>query len=282
MGGHTTGDAIDAVEIDENTQPKASATPPASDQEPWSFGPKWTPVAKKAIELRYCLLPVLYTAMWMLKERGWPVIRHLAFEDPTNSKCWDEDRDFLFGEHLFVSPIIQPRVQRQKVHLPPGIWYYFWTGQPYEGEEFVNVMADQIPFFVRGGAVMNTFPIRQHTGEPIDEETLYVYYQLGATHSHHYEDSGEGTTDLFSLEVFETIGTEFACTINRVKSGDWSPISRKRKIYLVGFPTFARRCLVDGKEQPIKEIRLRDRTLYSLTTDYSFSTIVWHAKNGSE
>jgi alpha-glucosidase len=281
IGGHTTGDAIEVQEDTDNVQ-NSPVDPTVTDQEPWSFGPKWTPVAKKAIELRYCLLPVLYTAMWMLKDRGWPVIRHLAFEDPANPKLWDEERDFLFGEHILVSPIIQARVQRQKVHLPPGIWYYFWTGQPYEGEEFINVMADQIPFFVRGGAVMNTFPIRQHTGELIEEDTLYVYYKLGETTSHHYEDEGEGTHSSYGLEVFETIGTEFACTINRVKYGEWSPISRKRKIYLVGFPTFARRCLVDGKDHPIKEIRLRDRTLYSLTTDYSFTKIVWHAKNGSE
>jgi alpha-glucosidase len=282
MGSHATGDAIDPAETTDSAAVPPVEPLPVFDQEPWSFGAKWTPIAKKAIELRYCLLPVIYSAMWLLKQQGLPVIRHIAFEDPDNPKAWDEERDFLFGEHLLVSPVIQARVQRQKVHLPPGIWYYFWTGQAYQGEEFVNVMADQIPFFVRAGAVLNTFPTRQHTGEPIPEDTLYVYYNLGETLSHYYEDEGEGINPEHALEVFQTFGTEFAYTINRVKKGEWSPISRKRKIYLVGFPTFARRCLVDGKDHPIKEIRLRDRTLYSLTTDYSFSQIVWHAKNGLE
>ncbi|MBK6931411.1 MAG: hypothetical protein IPH12_11295 [Saprospirales bacterium] len=79
---------------------------------------------------------------------------------------------------MFISPVVQPKVQRQLVYLPKGNWYYFWTGQPAAGEMFVNVTPEQIPFFVREGAVLPTYPVLQYTGEkPVEELTLYVYFK---------------------------------------------------------------------------------------------------------
>jgi alpha-glucosidase len=275
MGQHTSGDSLPADE--------AMLTAPElhnSDQEPWSFGEKYTDWAKKAIELRYCLLPCLYSAMWLHTLDGTPVIRHLVFADAADPRLWDQERDFLFGEHLLVSPVIQAKVQRQGVYLPKGNWYYFWTGQPANGEVFVNVMPEQIPFFIREGAVLPVYPTRQHTGEAVDELTLYVYYKNGSETSHLYEDRGEGygyTTGEFCLKIFETLGNQHAFSLRQRKEGRFEPGYDKVKIYLVGFPEFVKKCTVDGQEIPIKEIRLRDRSLYTLNLSPDFQTIEWHS-----
>lgn len=273
IGKHEAGDALPTEE--------AELLDPAMhilDQEPWSFGDKWTDLAKKAIELRYCLLPCLYSAMWLHNLDGTPVIRHLAFADGLDPKLWEEDRDFLFGEHLLVSPIVQPKVQRQGVYLPKGNWYYFWTGQALNGEVFVNVMPDQIPFFVREGAVLPVYPTRQHTGEPIPELTLYVYYKNGLETSHLYEDAGEGyayKTGDFSLKIWETEGKTDAFTLRMRQEGAFVPDYQTIKIYLVGFPTYVKKCNVDGLEVPIKEIKLRERSLYTLKLAPGFEKIHW-------
>lgn len=274
MGGHASGDTLPADE--------AELTDPAlhvSDQEPWSFGEKWTDLAKKAIELRYCLLPCLYTAMWHNILDGTPVIRHLAFADADDPRLWEQERDFLFGEHIVVSPIIQPKTQRQSVYLPKGGWYNFWTGQTASGEVLVNAMPEQIPFFVREGAVLPVYPLRQWTGEkPVDELTLYVYYKNGLETSHLYEDAGEGygyRNREFSLKIFETEGKNGDFKLRQRKEGDFQPDYEKVKIYLVGFPEFVKKCAADGREVPIKEIRLRDRSLYTLTVAAEFEQIEW-------
>jgi len=273
IGKHAAGDAMPAEE--------AELIDPAlhiSDQEPWSFGEKWTDLAKKAIELRYCLLPCLYSAMWLHTLDGSPVLRHLAFADALDPKLWDVERDFLFGEHLLVSPVIQPKVQRQGVYLPNGNWYYFWTGQLGNGEIFVNVMPDQIPFFVREGAVLPVYPTHQHTGEPIEELTLYVYYKNGLETSHLYEDAGEGydyQAGIFSLKILETEGKNGTFTLRQRKEGEYRPAYEKVKIYLVGFPTFVKKCAADGVEIPIKEIKLRDRSLYTLNLKPDFEKVEW-------
>ena len=274
MGQHASGDSLPADE--------ALLTDPElhiSDQEPWSFGEKYTDWAKKAIELRYCLLPCLYTAMWLHTLDGTPVIRHLIFADAADPKFWEQERDFLFGEHILVSPVIQQKVQRQAVYLPKGNWYYFWTGQLGNGEIFVNVLQEQVPFFIREGAVLPIYPARQHTGEEITELTLYVYYKNGLETSHLYEDAGEGYTHLtgdFSLKIFETAGKNNHFTLRQRQEGAFQPVYTKVIIYFVGFPTYVKQCLVDGAEVPIKEIRLRDRSLYTLQIGPNFQTIEWH------
>ncbi|MBK9336854.1 MAG: glycoside hydrolase family 31 protein [Lewinellaceae bacterium] len=276
MGQHAGGDIV-VTEEAQLADPALHTT----DQEPWSFGEKWTALAKKAIELRYALLPCLYTAMWQNSQDGTPAIRHAAFADADDPKLWDSERDFLFGEHLLVSPVVQPKVQRQLIYLPKGNWYYFWTGQPAVGEMFVNIAPDQIPFFVRAGAVLPTYPVRRHTGEqPDDEITLYVYYKNGTETSRLYEDAGEGYAYReggYCLKTWTTAGDDRSCALRQQIDGEWQPLYGKVKIFLVGFPTYLRQCRVDGIEMPIKEIRLRDRALYALTVSPEFKHIEWNA-----
>ncbi len=276
MGQHAGGD----IAVTDEAQ-LADPELHTSDQEPWSFGEKWTALAKKAIELRYAMLPCLYTALWQNSRNGTPVLRHAAFADPDDPKLWDLERDFLFGEHLFVSPVVLPKLQRQLVYLPKGNWYYFWTGQPAQGEMFVNIMPEQIPFFVREGAVLPTYPVRQYTGEkPVDELTLYVYYKNGQETSRLYEDAGEGYAykdGVFCLKTWKTTGDAQSFALQQESEGDWNPPYDKVKIFLVGFPTYLRECTVDDTEIPIKEIRLRDRALYTLSVAPDFKNITWNA-----
>ncbi len=276
MGGHTAGDTaiMDEAQL-------ADPELHTSDREPWSFGDKTTELAKKAIDLRYALLPYIYTAFWQHAQDGTPVIRHSVFADANDPKLIDQERDFLFGEHLWVSPVVQPKQQRQMVNLPQGNWYYFWTGHPAAGEMFINLMPDQVPFFVREGAVMPVYPPRQWTGErPVEELTLYVYYKNGLETSHLYEDEGDGygyRSGEFCLKTFETEGKNGHYILRQSAEGQWNPPYKSVKIYLVGFPTYVKSCTVDGEEIPIKEIRLRDRSLYTLTAAPGFTTVEWHA-----
>ncbi|MDX1912277.1 MAG: glycoside hydrolase family 31 protein [Saprospiraceae bacterium] len=277
-GQHSGGDFLLEEESDHSHPGNEPVGQLPVSQEPWSFGVKWEQLAKKAIELRYCLLPCLYSAMWLHTLDGTPVLRHLAFADSTDPKLLETERDFLFGEHILVSPIVQSKIQRQGVYLPKGNWYYFWTGQPAAGELFISVIPEEIPFFVREGAVLPVYPNRQHTGEPVTELTLYVYYKNGLETSHLYEDAGEGYAHLageFCLKIFETEGKNGNFSLRQRKEGTFMPAYGKVKVYLVGFPAFVRKCMVDGAEIPIKEIKLRDRSLYTLTLQPNFEKVEW-------
>jgi alpha-glucosidase len=269
-GVHAAGDNLgDTLEADQIV-----------GREPWAFGERWTPIARKAIELRYRLLPMIYTAMWQHTTQGIPVLRHVSWANESDPRLWDHDRDFLFGEHLLVSPVVQPKTQRQMVYLPEGHWYYFWTGHTQTGEVFVNVIPDEIPMFIRAGAVLATYPTRQHVDEPMDELTLYAYYDTQKVTTQLYEDAGEGfdyQQDMYALSTFDTLGTATDFCLNRSVKGHWKSAYTHVKVYLIGFPTYVKTCTVDGVPQPIKEIRLRDRSLYTLTISPDFERIEWKA-----
>ena len=129
--------------------------------------------------------------------------------------------------------------------------------------------------------MLATYPVRQWTGErPVDELTLYVYYKNGRESSILYEDAGEGYDYLdgaFSLKTWIAMGENGHFSLEQQQDGTWMPPYQKVKIYLVGFPTFVRQCSVDGVEMPVKEIRLRDRALYTLNTTPDFKLITWNA-----
>lgn len=275
-GQHALGDALVEEEA-ELSNPRLHQT----DQEPWSFGDPWTNLARKAIELRYSLFPELYTAMWRASMDGTPVIRHPSFMDQADQRLWEQDRDFLFGQHLFVSPVIHATIIRQAVYLPKGQWYYFWTGQLMSAEIAVPVKPDEIPFFVKAGGVLPVYPVRQNTEhKEIEELTLYVYYKNGKELSQLYEDEGEGyeyARGNYCLRVFEVEGDASSCTLRQRQSGTFTPTYQKVIIYLVGFPHFLKSCSVDSIEAKTREVRLYDHTLYRLDQSPDFSSIVWHA-----
>ncbi|MEL6945519.1 MAG: glycoside hydrolase family 31 protein, partial [Bacteroidota bacterium] len=78
------------------------------DQEPWVFGADYEALMKEAIELRYQLLPYIYSTFWQNVTYGTPVIRSLVFYDQTDTKNYEQESEFLFGDHLLVCPVEHP------------------------------------------------------------------------------------------------------------------------------------------------------------------------------
>lgn len=133
---------------------------------------------------------------------------------------------------------------------------------------------------MKEGAVMPIYPARQHTAELFSELTLYIYYKNGSETSHLYEDEGEGydhEAGSFRLTVYETTGTDRSFTLRKRAEGDFTPCYSRVKVYLVGFPAFVKKCTVDGTEIPIREIRIRERSLYTLDVSMSFERIDWES-----
>jgi alpha-glucosidase len=165
------------------------------------------------------------------------------------------------------------------VNLPRGKWYYFWTGQAFQSEAVITLTPDQIPFFVREGGVLPVWPIQQWTGQRDQTElTLYVYYKNGRELSEVYEDAGDGygyQEEQFCLTTWETEGSSKGFSVIQTAAGKMTSRFTTAKIYMIGLPFFAKNCSIDGKETPIKEIRLRDRSLYTITVPIDFHQVDW-------
>jgi alpha-glucosidase len=160
-GNNAAGDALE----DWETVAKAAAVD-RLDQEPWSFGAPFTDLAKAAIELRYRLLPYLYTAFWRHVQDGTPILKPLNFVYQQDEQLRNVENEFLFGAHLLISPVVKKGQKQQTLRLPEGLWYDYETGAQYVGNQSVTIQTplSKIPIFVAEGAVIAHYPIQQNLG----------------------------------------------------------------------------------------------------------------------
>jgi alpha-glucosidase len=223
------------------------------DQEPWSFGDRYTELARKAIEFRYILLPYIYTAFQRCVSLGDPMLRPLAFYDQHDPAAVAREVEFIFGDHLLVCPVLRPGCRSLKAYLPLGQWFDFHQGTVYVGGQQVRlpVRADQIPVLVKAGAVIPTYPVQQHVHE---KEILHVglraYY--GATSdSYWYVDAGEGydyEKGEFRLANFSTEADKKCFRIHQQVNGNYRTTATDYRLRLFGLPDGVDSLKVDGRE----------------------------------
>jgi alpha-glucosidase len=148
------------------------------DHEPWASGPEQEAIRRRYIELRYKLLPYIYTGIEETTRTGIPFMRPVFLEYPQQEIAYDDDHDFLFGPDLFVAPVATEKVDPLQITLPPGDWYDFWNARKLPGNnKFSGHPAiDELPIFVRAGAILPMQPLTQSTSEaPSGPLQLRVY-----------------------------------------------------------------------------------------------------------
>ena len=151
------------------------------------------PICRKYLELRYRLLPYLYTAVREAHDTGLPIIRALWLhyaDDPTANGRGDE---YLWGRDMLVAPVTEKGAQARRVYLPRGSsWYDWWTNTRYDGGREIarEVDLETMPIFVRAGAIVPLGPVKQYTSEPVEGPlTVQIYPGADGTFTL-YEDDG--------------------------------------------------------------------------------------------
>jgi len=226
------------------------------DQEPWSYGVRHEAVNRRAIELRYELLPHVYNAMREASETGVPAMRPLMLEYPKDPKALAIYDQFLFGADLLVAPVLREEVAERSVYLPAGDWYDFWTGRRLAGGETirVGVTIDSIPVFVRAGAFVFRQPVVQHTGEMAGQPLIVDVYPAAASDARLYEDDGESRQYLkgaFLSRRFSQRRSGGAATIEvSAAEGTWRPGDRELRLRILT-DAAPRQVTLDGEALPV-------------------------------
>jgi alpha-D-xyloside xylohydrolase len=130
-----------------------------SKREPWHY-PKIAPIVKRWWQLRYKLLPYIVEQGEKCTKTGYPMVRALVFHHPHDRQCWHIDDEYYFGSEFLVCPVMNSENKRD-IYLPEGLWVNFFTGQRLEGGRWyygVEVPLDQMPVFVRPGALIRMYP----------------------------------------------------------------------------------------------------------------------------
>ena len=212
------------------------------DQEPWSFGEEITDISRKFIEIRYELLPYIYTAFWKYIEHGTPILKSLVMYDQTDVQTHYRTDEFIFGEKILVCPINEPNAKGRRMYIPKGIWFDYWSNTVIKGgkEYWIDADLDSMPIFVKSGAVIPRYPIQQYVGEKeISELTLDCYYIDGEDKSNLYEDDNDGygyKKGEFSRRTFRNIGKDGEIILQQHKRGRFVTTYDTFKIRLIGIP----------------------------------------------
>ncbi|XP_058510597.1 lysosomal alpha-glucosidase-like isoform X6 [Solea solea] len=126
-------------------------------QEPYVFGQEAQAAMRSALNLRYSLLPFLYTLFHHAHTSADTVARPLFMEFPTDPNCQTIDRQFLWGSSLLISPVLEQGSVKLTAYLPFGIWYNLHNGQPfYSKGQYLLLSAplDTINVHVREGHII--------------------------------------------------------------------------------------------------------------------------------
>ena len=162
------------------------------NKEPWAFGEEFEQINRKSIELRYQLLPFLYTEFYKSSTTGVPIMRPLVMEFPEDKTTYKLDTQFMIGDNLLVSPVMEAGSTTRTMYLPNGTWYDFWTREKLEGGRWIEASAplDRIPLFVRAGSMIPMQQVVQFTDEaPADPLTFEIFPSKSAD-GLCYEDDG--------------------------------------------------------------------------------------------
>ncbi|WGD34352.1 glycoside hydrolase family 31 protein [Olleya sp. YS] len=245
------------------------------DQEPWAFDEDVTDVVRKFIEIRYQLLPYLYTAFWNLVEHGTPILKSLVMFDQEDNQTHYRTDEFVFGNQILVCPIQEPNAKGRRMYIPRGTWYNYWTDEVVEGgkEKWVDAEIDSMPIFIKEGAVIPKFPIQQYVGEKnIDELVLDVYFKHGKESSQLFDDAHDGydyTKGRYSFRTFKLTGKSNELILQQHKEGKYEASYQTFKLNIHGLPFEINEIQLDNETISIEQLKVNGTVAMVVNKNFS-------------
>lgn len=256
---------------------RAHSAGDTSEREPWSFGEPFTSINRKFIELRYQLMPYIYSVFWEHHRYGFPILRPLAMLEQEHISNHFRQDEFTFGDKILVCPVLEQGATSRLVYLPKGQWYNFWTHELLNGENEYDVDAplEDMPLFVRAGSVIPEYPVMQYVGEkPIDEVWLNIYYAGYEVNSFLFEDHGDTFAyeqDIYLEKKFSVKGDGKNLFIQQATEGLYTPNYELYDYNVIGLPFEVSKIFVDDKE--VTDFSIDERKRLRFESNKNFMNI---------
>ena len=200
-------------------------------------------LAKKAIELRYKLLPYNYNLAFENNQKGIPLMRPIFFEED-DAKLLENSTTYLWGEDFLITPILKDSVKTKEIYFPKTAnWFDFYTDEKIKGGQTktVDLQEHYIPTFVRGGVVIPLTKLEQTTADYNGSVLeLHYWYDETVTESERtiYNDDGftanafeKGMYEMLEFEV-EIDNKEIEIDLEAEFGENWNPQRKQIKLIL--------------------------------------------------
>ncbi|HEU5103652.1 MAG TPA: TIM-barrel domain-containing protein [Roseiflexaceae bacterium] len=213
-----------------------------SHNAPWAWGEQVEAICRRALELRYRLLPYFYTLFDEAARTGAPVLRPVFYHYPADPATHQLHDQALLGRDLLLAPVLRPGKVCREVYLPEGAWYDLRSERRLNGPG--HVLADArldmpIPLYARAGAIIPSGPPMQWSDQrPLDRLTLDIYPDAqGYAEGRLYEDDGCS----FAYEQGHSCQSRYRCEVDlrggkgilsAQRAGAYAPADRAVDIHL--------------------------------------------------
>ena len=221
------------------------------DAEPWAFGEEVEEIARNFIQLRYRLIPYLYSIFYEASQNGMPVQRSLALKYTHDARVYQSEfqNQYLFGPAVLVAPLRSDSVYH-KIFLPEGLWYDLYTDQQLNGasEHILEYSIERAALWIKAGSVIPLQKSVQHLATLQTNDTLELHFYLGADGAfQYYED--DGSSFGYQSGMYYTRMIRILANTIHIEAAEGAFVSRfsHYKCYFHGCQH--NRILIDGMEQ---------------------------------
>jgi alpha-D-xyloside xylohydrolase len=163
-------------------------------KEIWRFTDDTSKILLNYDQLRYRLLPYIYSVAWSVTHDNWTMMRGLVLDFRDDPKTYNVPDQFMFGPAIMVNPVTTAGATTRPVYLPAGNgWFDFWTGKSLPGGQTIAAAApiQTIPLFVRAGSIIPLGPPTESAmGKEADPIELRIYPGKDGAFNL-YEDEGD-------------------------------------------------------------------------------------------
>jgi alpha-glucosidase len=174
---------------------------PDSERRIWAYPEPYSDIMRGTFQLRYALLPYVYTEARRTYDTGVAFLHPLYYDWPEADEAYSKKNEYVFGKDMIVDPIVAPGdkitgLVNQSVWLPDGEWIEWQTGTHFKGPATVkrNFSIPQTPVYVRAGAIIPEAPPMQYSNQkPLDPLIVNVFPLAEGQSSSYtlYEDAGD-------------------------------------------------------------------------------------------
>jgi alpha-glucosidase (family GH31 glycosyl hydrolase) len=178
-------------------------------KEPWRYGEEAERIFKQYDRMRYRFIPYIYSEAYQMHRTGMPMMRALVLEYQEDENTHDIDDQYLFGRNLLIAPVTTKGAQTRVVYLPEGTWYDYWSGEPYEGQRYHNIVTplDQLPIFVKAGGILPQQRVMNLGQETAENLTLEIF-PGGESSYPIYDDDGKSKAYLSGVYAITDISVK--------------------------------------------------------------------------
>jgi alpha-D-xyloside xylohydrolase len=162
-------------------------------KEMWRFNEETQKILIHYDQLRYHLLPYIYSVSWMVTSDDYTTMRPLVMDFRADTNVFNIPDQFMFGPAMMACPVTKAGAANRSVYLPAGTaWTDFWTGRTYPGGQTVEAASpiETMPLFIRAGSIIPYGPAIEYASQKSDPIELRVYRGANGEFTL-YEDEGD-------------------------------------------------------------------------------------------